>query len=148
MTRQWPTCREKELLNGPSAVPKGHDGGVPVFVVDDKEHFRGVLDLETAGKSATASPRHPAIRHAAVARADARLEELFALFAESDAPIPVVDDEGRLLGGAERRNVMWALAESDVDENSDANGSRPDPTALAEIGRHAKFSESSATEKS
>ena len=98
-------------------------------------------------RSATASARHPAIRHAAVARADARLEELFALFAESDAPVPVVDDEGRLLGGVERRNVMWALAESDVDKNSDTNGSRPDPTALAEIERHAKFSESSIREK-
>ena len=148
MTRQWPTRREKELLNGLSIVPKDHDGGVPVFVVDDKEHFRGVLDLETAGGSATAFVQHPAIRHAAVARADARLEELFALFAVSDAPVPVVDDEGRLLGGVERRNVMWALAESDVDENSDTNGSRPDPTALAEIGRRAKFSESSAREKS
>jgi Mg/Co/Ni transporter MgtE len=131
MTPQWPTCREKELLSGLSAVPEGHDDGAPVFVVDDNERFRGLLDLES--RSATASGQHPAIRHATVVRADARLEELFALFAVSDAPVPVVDDEGKLLGGVERRNAMSALAESNVDANGDTTGNRRDPAVVAEM---------------
>lgn len=128
MTPQWPTCRENEVLNGLSAAPQGHEGAAPAFVVDDNERFRGLLDLES--RSATAFGQHPAIRHAAVVRADARLEELFALFAVSDAPVPVVDDEGRLLGGVERRSAMRALAESNADDNAVTNGSRREPAVV------------------
>ena len=135
MTPNWPSCREKELLNGLSEIPKGNDRGAPIFVVDDKKRFRGLLDLGTVDRSATTLVSHPAIRHAAVVRAGARLEELFAFFAVSDAPVPVVDDEGRLLGGVERHDAMWALAESNTDENSDSSESERWPAVPAEIER-------------
>ena len=82
------------------------------FVEEDGDRFLGVLlegDVKAALEVSQLNARSLVNNDLTVISPDARLEALVPITAASDRPIPVVNEDNRLLGYVDRTLVMLAL---------------------------------------
>ncbi|MBN2333748.1 MAG: glycine betaine/L-proline ABC transporter ATP-binding protein [Deltaproteobacteria bacterium] len=104
--------------DGPrTALHKMRDEGISsIFVVDRDYTFRGLL---TADKASEAIKHHQKPidqfyeRGMQAAGPDEPVNTLFAIMAETNRPVPVVNDQDKLLGVVTRVNLLASLAEGE-----------------------------------
>ena len=90
-----------------------------VFVVDRQRRLLGTVHDDDAAKAAQDGVGEIVSILREETRAvhrDARLVEVFAPAAESRLPVPVVDDDGRLVGVVPRARLLAAMAPSEAEE--------------------------------
>ena len=84
-----------------------------VFVTGLGQRLRGLLTLEAAVESANrgvATIRDMSLADCPTATPDTSLDDLIPLAADSDLPVAIVDEEGRLLGEVHRAVLLSAMA--------------------------------------
>ncbi len=91
---------------------RGSASGV-AFLVGAENVLKGVLtdkQVSDSAKEGKADLRDVAAHHAVAASIDTPVEDLIPLAAESQQPIPIVDDSGRLVGEVHRTALLAGLA--------------------------------------
>jgi glycine betaine/proline transport system ATP-binding protein len=84
-----------------------------VFVTEGESRYRGYVNLDDvpdAVKRGDPDLRKILRDNTPTARGDQCLDELLTVVADSRLPIPVLDDERRLLGELTRQRTLSALA--------------------------------------
>lgn len=102
------------------------------FVVDRNRVLRGVVrdDEAVAALRAGAESIEQIVRNdMATVNVTTSLAEIFAPSAESPLPVPVIDDDGRLMGVVPRVTLLEAMVPPDTDTDTDT-----DPSADASTG--------------
>ncbi|MEA2107881.1 MAG: glycine betaine/L-proline ABC transporter ATP-binding protein [Pseudomonadota bacterium] len=106
--------------DGPrTALHKMQDEGISsIFVVDRDYSFRGQLTADKASEAIKSHQKpidHFYERNLQAVKADAPVNSLFAIMAETHRPVPVVDEENKLLGIVTRVDLLTCLAEGGTD---------------------------------
>ncbi|MEE9324915.1 MAG: glycine betaine/L-proline ABC transporter ATP-binding protein [Dehalococcoidia bacterium] len=86
-------------------------------VKGEGDQFLGVVrleDMDAAMSKGSVDLKSLMSNNLPVAFPDTKLEDLIPLTATSDTPIPIVDDNNKLLGTIDRTSVMLALGSEDV----------------------------------
>mgnify|MGYP006285528691 FL=1 len=93
------------------------------FMVDKKHHYLGICTRDLVDglikKKEKAINAEDLVRPEPVAQ-DVLIEDLFGLVSAESYPLPVTDEEGKLLGVVRPRKILEALHNPDEEEEQDA----------------------------
>jgi len=93
-----------------AALARLREGGyASAFVVGAGREYLGTLDIEDARSADSGTRAQSAARPRPGVGPGTLLDALIPLTAATDRPVPVVDEENRLLGEVDRSAVMHAL---------------------------------------
>lgn len=117
------------------------------FVVDRNRVLRGVVrdDEAVAALRAGAETIEQIVRNdMSTVHVTTSLAEIFAPSAESPLPVPVVDDDGRLMGVVPRVTLLEAMVPPDTDTDSDTDAGAADVDATGELASASPHASASA----
>lgn len=83
-----------------------------IFVVDEERKLKGIVEIEDAVEGVNKGQKdlEGIMKETPTTNPDENLDELFAEIADLDIPLPVINDEGKLLGLIIKSNVLANLA--------------------------------------
>ncbi len=117
------------------------------FVVDRNRVLRGVVrdDEAVAALRAGAETIEQIVRNdMSTVHVTTSLAEIFAPSAESPLPVPVVDDDGRLMGVVPRVTLLEAMVPPDTDTDTDTDAGAADVDATGELASASPHASASA----
>ncbi|ADL11980.1 quaternary amine ABC transporter ATP-binding protein [Acetohalobium arabaticum] len=83
-----------------------------IFVVDKERKLKGIVEIEDAVEGVNKGQKdlEGIMKETPTTNPDENLDELFSEIADLDIPLPVINDEGKLLGLIIKSNVLANLA--------------------------------------
>ena len=130
MDKQQVTVVERPGMGVRAALEslRRHDRNFAVVVGSDR-HYEGLVSADSLARTLKESDE-PGFREAfedvEPVRADGLLDELIGRLAETAAPIPVVDEDGRYLGAVSRSRLLRTLdrtSDTSADTGDEGGGS-------------------------